>query len=139
LSKKIIKLSVNREFQLIGIVSDLSSHKLSWLINSNIGLKLSQLDDIIIKNINNVEQQNFSCYGFDSINGITYNLISNKTNNGILIKKLKNIDFLFQIEPKVPKIKKNKLVEQLKKIDSIISILEIDIKKLSSNAFKLLP
>ena len=135
MKKKIIKLSVERHFQLIGIVTNLSSYKLSWLINSNIGFKLTQLDDIIVENKN--ETQNFSSYVFEDVSEVTYNLISNKSDNGILIKKLKNIDFFIQIEPNLSDNQKNNLIEQLKEIDNIISILEIDTQNLSSVDYKI--
>ena len=133
MKKKIIKLSLNRQFQLIGIVTNLSSYKLSWLINSNIEFNLAQLDDIVIENNN--KTQNFSSYVFEDISEVTYNLISNKSDNNILIKKLKNIDFFIKIEPNLTDKQKNNLIEKLKKIDNIISVLEIDTQNLSSTDY----
>ena len=135
MKKKIIKLSVNRQFQLIGIVTNLSSYKLSWLINTNIGFKLTQHHDIIVESKN--ETQNFPSYVFEDISGVTYNLISNKTDNCILIKKLKNIDFFIKIEPSLSDNKKNNLIEKLKNINNITSVLEIDTKNLSSPDYKI--
>ncbi len=136
MSKKIIKLVVNREFQLIGIVSNLSSYKISWLINSNINLDLKQTDDIIIKKNN--QHYFFSNYTYDNEIGTIFNLISNKVENNILIKKLKNIDYFLQIEPNLSENKKNTLIENIKNIKNIISVLEISIKSLNPADYKIL-
>ena len=129
MSKKVIKLLIDRNFQLIGIVSNLSNYKLSWLINSNIGLNLKQLEDIVV---NRKEIKcDFSNYNYND-NGIVYNLISNKSKNINLITKLKHIDYFFQIEPNLSKNKITNLIENLKKIESITSVLEIVPQNLSS-------
>ncbi|MBN1251889.1 MAG: IPExxxVDY family protein [Bacteroidales bacterium] len=126
MKKKIIKLSINRQFQLIGINSNLSSYKLSWLINSNISFKFTQSDDIIFENRKNNKKLYFSCYVFEDDDEVIYNLISNKTEDGVLLKSLKNIDFFLKIEPYISEYQINKLLNDLKKIENIITVLEIN-------------
>ena len=136
MKKKIIKLSINRQFQLIGIVSNLSSYKLSWSINSKIGFNLSQLGDIIVENKRNDDKLCFSSYVFEDKSEITYNLISNKTDNGVLIRKIKNIDFILKIEPEISENQKNNIIEKLKEIDNIISVLEINTESLNQGDYR---
>ena len=52
MKKKIIKLSVESEFMLIGISARVSTHKLSWLLNSKLSVDFKQAEDLVIESNN---------------------------------------------------------------------------------------
>ncbi len=126
LKKKVIKLLVEAEFKLIGIATRFSTHKLSWLLNTNLNTDFKQTSDLILKSKNSGKDTNYSIYEYDSKSGITYSLIENNNNTGILIKQLNNIDYLLKIEGESSDKHIEELAKKIRETDHIIACLIID-------------
>jgi hypothetical protein len=122
LKKKIHKLPLKVEFNysLIGISSHENDYRLSWAINQNLNLKLSQDSNLLVSIKNTEIIQRFSV--FSSIeNGIKYELISCLSEQGYLFKKLKNIDYIMKISGDSKQLFLNRITHKLNKIDIVIT------------------
>ncbi len=122
--KKVHRLDFDSELILIGIASHQSDYRVSWAINESLNFELTQGKsiEVYVKKIDKIQQ--FSVFYYETENR-TFRLISNRCENGILIKKFKNIDFLLIITGKINNQEISVLIEQLKKIKIIIATYQI--------------
>ncbi len=127
--KKILKLEIEPEndYNLIGIASHENDYRLSWAINNSLGLDLKKDEDLILNHPKHKIIINYSLFNFDDeTNYITYNLISNKSEKGFLIPKMKNIDFILRVSGSTDQNLLNDLIFGLKKIDIVITAFLIN-------------
>ncbi|MDA3954810.1 MAG: IPExxxVDY family protein [Bacteroidales bacterium] len=120
--KKIHKLAieVENDYSLIGIASHENDYRLSWAINKALGLDLKKNEDLLINHPKHKIIINYSLYNYDDENNyITYNLISNKSEQGFLIPEMKNIDFVFRVSGNPDQNLLDALIVKLKKIDIV--------------------
>jgi len=132
LKKKIIKLSIETKFKLIGIATRISAHKLSWLLNTELNTDFKQASDLILNNTNH------AIYEHDTNTGVFFHLIENKNDSVTLIKQLKNIDYLLKIEGDFSKNQITQLTKKIRNIESITACLTIDIQKLKQKEVELI-
>jgi hypothetical protein len=116
----------NEEYTFLGIVSSEADYKLSHLLNKKLRIALKNNNTIEIMGVNG-SQISFSRYT-DTTGSpeITYNLISNRSDKNYLIKKLKNIDYLFQIHSTDKKHDPDKLTSNLREIEIITAVFRLD-------------
>jgi hypothetical protein len=91
-----LKINQNDEPVLIGIVSSEPDYKISLALNKKLKISLKQAPSLHLKNSSGQELI-FSRFSDSSSSGIIFDLISNRFGKTHLIKKLKNIDFIFHI------------------------------------------
>lgn len=137
LKKRVIKLSFDTNFRLIGISTRLSAHKLSWLLNAQIDTRFKQIDDLVLTSNQNENNLAFAVYEFEAKSDLIYKLIENKKSSGILIKKL-NIDYLLKIEGSFSEKTIDQLVKKIRKTESINACLLIDNKNIKQKDIDLL-
>ncbi|MEN8118756.1 MAG: IPExxxVDY family protein [Bacteroidota bacterium] len=138
MKKKVIKLSVENEFKLIGIATSFSTHKLSWLLNTRLNTDFKQTKDLILRSKDSEKDTNYSVYEYDTKSGITYSLIENNSNSGILIKQLNNIDYLLKIEGGFSDKNMEQLTKKIRETDHIIACLIIDIQNIKQKEIDLI-
>jgi hypothetical protein len=130
MKKKIHKLKYipDYDFTLIGISAHEHDYRLTWNVNKKLGLNLIKINDLEIFNKKLNTQQSFSLYAYqDEDSLLDYHLISNKCENGFLIKELQNLDFFLKITGEgYDTTFINQLVKQLKEADQVISAFYID-------------
>jgi len=116
----------NEEYTFLGIVSAEADYKLSHLLNKKLRIELKNNKTIEVKGVNG-SQISFSRYS-DTTGSpeITYNLISNRSDKDYLIKKLKNIDYLFQIYSTDNSYNIDKLTVTLREIEIITAVFRLD-------------
>jgi len=136
LKKKVIKLQINTEFKLIGIVSRLSAYKLSWLFNKEINTEFKQTHDLVLKSPG--KDKVFVVFESDTNKDVTYRLIENKNDSGTLIRQLSNVDFLLKIDGGFSDKNIEHLIKKMRSIDDIIASLSIDILTLKQKEISLL-
>jgi hypothetical protein len=111
---------------IIGIVSSEPDYKLSLAINRK--LKISLKNDspiLIIEDAGN----NITFSMFSDASGsphLCYDLTSNRSGKNFLIKRLKNIDFIFQVHNPVNDETIRKIVATLKETECITAVFLID-------------
>jgi hypothetical protein len=128
--QKITKIQLidqtNEEYSFLGIVSAEADYKLTQLLNKKLKIALKNSRTLEIMG-NNGSNMNFSRYS--DISGspeITYNLISNRSEKDYLLKKLKNIDYFFQIHSVDNKHDIERLTSALREIERITAVFRLD-------------
>ena len=91
--KTVIKLETEPVyFTIIGISSHENDYRLSWSLNEKLGLSFSHGDSLLAGS-----DKEFSRF-FNQYDNQLLVLISNRCDNGFLIDKHKNLDFILKID-----------------------------------------
>lgn len=113
-------------YTFLGIVSTEADYKLSFLLNKKLKIALKNTKTIEIKE-GNGSNLNFSRYSDSSGSPeITYNLISNKSEKNYLLKKLRNIDYFFQIHCLGNECDVELFTGSLREIETITAVFRLD-------------
>lgn len=122
MKKKVHKLTGldKTTFRLIGISCHESDYRLSWAINSQLGFSFKKAENHTISHPISGEKMEFTMFSCTiQESSLKYNLISNRCQNGFLIEKLKNIDFLLQVFGELENDDIKKIVSSVKGIDLV--------------------
>lgn len=105
---KVLKIS-EPDYFLVGISSHQSDYKVSWAINNALKINLTAEEEYFsIQSTDNLLKE-FSKFTFEEEESLFYYcLVSNLCENGYLIPKLKNIDFLLKISETILKARRIK-------------------------------
>ena len=60
-----IKIELESDYVLIGIVSSENDYKLSWLLNKNLNIEFVSDDAIEVKSVGQAENLKFALYTYD--------------------------------------------------------------------------
>lgn len=119
------------QFFVICIASHQNHYRLSWGLNKTLGLYFQKTQDLEINVEKSEVKQYFSRYVSPGDNlEVSWNLISNKSEQGHLLKDQKNIDYILKIEGEVDEEFVQTIVQKLRKQEMIITAFEL--KPLSS-------
>jgi len=103
------------EFTLLGISSHEDDYHLSWALNQSLGMNFTRTNNLEIPSSKTDMKQEFSVYQYEDENSmLIYNIISNKSGNGVLIPDLKNIDYFLQIYGDINHSKLDNIIEELR-------------------------
>ena len=121
--KKLHKLNFEyeRDYMLVGIASHENDYRLSWALNKNLNFNFTKTDDLIINHPKHKIEINYSMYFSNDDSYLNYYLISNKSEKGFLLPKMKNIDFVLKISGDANMDFLNELLKKLKHIDIVIT------------------
>jgi len=128
MTKKVHKLKgfQPESFRAICIASHQNHYRLSWALNKVLNIQFQKADDLVIKISKANIEQHFSKYiCHDDTLPITYNLISNKCEQGYLLKDLPNIDFFLKIEGDIEGELIQNLINKIKGLDIVITAFEL--------------
>jgi len=103
-----------KEFYFIGIASFEQDYKLSHLLNRRLNINLSHSNDEIITDNNN-KPTLFSKFTTPDGN---FTLISNRSDNILLIKKMNKIDF-FYLANQISPVDFNNTLDLIRKIEGV--------------------
>jgi hypothetical protein len=109
-----LKTSPGHKDFLLGIVSTEPDYKLSLTINKEFRISLKNTSPLKTTDISGSPD-------------LIYNLISNRSDKNYLLKKLKNVDFIFQVQDCENQTDLNQLTLSLRKIESINAVFIIDL------------
>jgi len=133
-SQRITRLHLNDNqndgFFLLGLVSAEPDYKLSLAINKKLHINLKNSDPVSIQETayNKLHFSRFT----DSEKGhdLIYSLVSNRCGKDFMVKKLKNIDYLFVIHDTENEKKQEEVASSLREIEAVSALFNIDIKTL---------
>ena len=112
------------DFEVFAINSHSKSYKLCWFLNNFLELKLE------ITNAHRIsEGLFFTRYKYANKEGGVFNLLVNRSKKGYLIPSQKSVNYFLVITKEKCRIKKQELLQKLKKINDILLVFEIDLKK----------
>ena len=120
-----LKLSQINDFLLLGLVSSEPDYKLSITLNNKFRISLKNIAPVEISD-ENKSILSFSRFSSIDNSGIVYNLISNRSGKHFLLRKLKNIDYIFQIHDSENKKNIELVTDSLREIESVNAVFGID-------------
>lgn len=125
-----LKVNQNIEPVVVGIVSAEPDYKLSLALNRKLKISLRNAKPLKVA-VDDGKEIPFSRFSdISSPDGLSYDLISNRNEKNFLIRKLKNIDFIFQIHNAETNADAGSVMSAIKDIDSVTAVFNIDIKSL---------
>jgi hypothetical protein len=124
-----LKINQNNESVLVGIVSAEPDYKLSLAINKRLNISLKNSGPVIVSDEKGTGIA-FSRFFHDASEKGSYELISNRVEKHFLLRKLKNIDYIFQIHHTVDDREADNIMSLLRDADSVTAVFKIDLKSL---------
>jgi hypothetical protein len=124
-----VKLNIeqNNDFVLLGLVSAEPDYKLSLSLNKKFGISLKNIPPLKLT-AGTKSELAFSRFSNNNDNSdLIFSLISNRTGKNFLLNKLKNIDYLLQIQISENEIDLNNITSSLREIDTVTAVFNIDI------------
>ncbi|HLN21235.1 MAG TPA: IPExxxVDY family protein [Bacteroidales bacterium] len=135
--KKITRLRLDKngtdEFILIGLVSAEPDYKISLAINKKLHISLKNSDPVKID-----DGKTFSSFAATGTSGITYTLISNRTDNDMLLGKFKNVDYVFVVHDPEKEMKTKDLVISFRQTEYINAAFIMDPDSVKDKNFQYL-
>ena len=110
-------------FTVIGISSHENDYRLSWSINNQLGYAFSQGDNLITS-----DGREFACFVHEGDNQ-TLLLISNRCDDGFLLPKFKNIDFVLKFNSELNDTQISEWLRDLRKVSLISASFQIPANK----------
>jgi hypothetical protein len=129
-SKKITRIRLdaltNDMFFLYGIVSSEPDYKLSLALNKKMGIFLKNRAPLKLHN-DTGNELSFSRFSYtNDDDDVIYELISNRSEKQYLLKKLKNIDYIFHVHFHGNDIIGSKVTSLLRDTESVNAVFVID-------------
>jgi hypothetical protein len=123
-----LKLNVeqNNDYILLGIVSSEPDYKLSLSLNKKFRISLKNILPLKLPGDNKSELSFSRFSNNEDPSDLKFNLISNRSGKNFLLNKLKNIDYLLQIQTSENDVNFNFINLNLREIDTITAIFNID-------------
>jgi hypothetical protein len=125
-----LKVNQNIDSVLVGIVSAEPDYKLSLSINRKLRISLKRGTSVVATDENGNELSFSRFTDNQGLGGSSCELVSNRFEKNFLIRKLRNVDYIFQIhnpgnEPEIEKI-----ISGLRGTESVTAVFNIDPKSL---------
>jgi hypothetical protein len=113
-------------YTMMGISCHLRDYRLSYLVNENLGFRLVRLDDLPYLPQGAKEQVSFSLYRWkDDDQYNTYYLITNRSEDSLLIPQMKQADFLLLVEGPFKKKQQDDILARLRRIPNVLTAFGI--------------
>jgi hypothetical protein len=123
---------------VIGIVSADPDYRLSLKLNKKLAISLKNSDPVEFQ-ADDGKKILFSRFSDSSgAHDLHFQLISNRLEKNFMLKKLKNIDYLLLLNNPAKDFSREKVMSQLREIDSITGVFNIEIKTLNDKNLKYL-
>ena len=124
-----VKLNIeqNNDYILLGLVSSEPDYKLSLSLNKKFGISLKNITPLKITDDIKSELAFSRFSNNDDSTDLTFSLISNRCGKSFLLNKLKNIDYLLQINIPEKEISTDQITSSLREIDTINAVFNINI------------
>jgi hypothetical protein len=134
-----IHLSVNEQDIpiVIGIVSADPDYKLSLTLNKYLAISLKNTDAVEFQDDKD-NKLHFSRFSDSSGPDWHFQLVSNRSEKEFMLKKLKNIDYLLLLQKPEKDFSPDRILSQLREIDSITGVFNIEIRTLNDKNLKYL-
>ena len=124
-----VKLNIeqNNDYILLGLVSAEPDYKLSLSLNKKFGISLKNIAPLRLTE-NEKSDITFSRFSNnDDQAHLMFNLISNRSGKIYLLSKLKNIDYILQIQISEKEADLNNITSRLREVDTVTLVFNIDI------------
>jgi hypothetical protein len=117
----------NFDFLLFGLSSHENDYRLVWKINQTFSFNFERGKNHRIFSKKTGQEIEFAQYSYDDEDTFyLYHLIANKSEQGVLLEELKNIDYLIMIQGEFTEAFSNGFQIRLKKIENVQGVFKID-------------
>lgn len=132
--KKILKLELNNQFDflLYAIICSYKDYRLCFELNQQLKIKLKRDKDVELVLDRKKNRSSFSNYLYTSPVNESYHVINNKSHIGSFIPEKKNIDYFLMVTNLQAKNLIDGILSQLKKIEIISGVYEMNPAELKS-------
>jgi hypothetical protein len=125
-----LKINQNNQSVLVGIVSAEPDYKLSLTLNRKLKISLKNVAPLLVADDSGAEVPFSRFSDTSSSHGQAYDLTSNRSEKNFLIRKLKNIDYIFQIHNPENEAYIENIISMLRGTESVTAVFNIDSKSL---------
>jgi hypothetical protein len=133
-----LKISKENEFVLVGLVSSEPDYILSQIINKKFRISLKNSLPVSIPEETGCELS-FSRFSHtNESTGTSYSLFSNRSGNNFLLRKLRNVDYIFQLHDPENENSVDSLITALKDIEAVNAVFPIDLNTFKDKNLKYL-
>ncbi|MBN4081732.1 IPExxxVDY family protein [bacterium AH-315-C07] len=131
MSRKLLQLDYNYDFDLIGIVSSARIYKLCWDINNVLRFNLERIDDLQLTHTKLKIDTTFARYIQKNENDeeLSDFLVANKSSAGLLIPERKEADYFLVLNTEYDV---KDVSNKLKSLSSVQTVFTLDVSKLKS-------
>lgn len=132
MSKFLLKIEEDFDFNLIGICSHIKDYRMVWELNKNLGLDLCKDSNYELQQKS--QKQSHAFHHFcDEENLTDYFLIGNRSDAGLLIPEENKCDYLLVIKGNVLSDEEmNQLLKKINLISQVLTAYEIEVEELKS-------
>jgi hypothetical protein len=121
-----LKDNQTNDSDIIGIVSTEPDYKLSLALNRKLKISLKNDSPVVIREESGVEIAFSRFSDISAASNPGFDLISNRSGKYFLLKKLKNIDFIFQVHNPGDENAVKVIAATLKNMECITAVFRID-------------
>ena len=121
-----LKINQNNDLILFGLVSAEPDYKLSLTLNKKFRISLKNISPVKITDDNGSELVFSRFSDTRGSSDIIFTLISNRSGKHFLLKKLKNIDYIFQVQDPDNENNISRITASLREIDTVTAVFNID-------------
>lgn len=134
MAKKVLKIDYSEsfDFYLAGIVCGYKDYRLCFELNNALSIQLKRLTDHAISTGKLGAKSFFAFYGFKNKFGHEYYVLSNKGTSGLLIPEKSTIDYFLIIKAEAKDIEFKNIIKQIKLLEVITAIAELNASTLKS-------
>ena len=121
--RNVVKLDASPvTFTVMGISSHENDYRLSWSINEQLGLSFVQSDSLII------DGNEFTCFVAEN-DDHSLILISNRCDDGFLLEKYKNFDFILKFSAELNEAEAYVWLRDLRRVPLVSAVFPIPVNK----------
>ncbi len=133
MSRHVLHVDFDFDFELLSIISPLRDYRLCHQINRHLQLDFVRMNDLEITNEKKRIQAQFPVFTYeDEINFLQYFLIGNKCAGFHLIPEMKEVDYFLMMRGDAAGMVKADIMSRLKKLSDIQTLFEVEPKNLKS-------
>ncbi|AFD08412.1 hypothetical protein D3C87_1654920 [compost metagenome] len=132
MNKKILKVSFDYDFTLIGIIAPARDYRFCWFFNKELFFNLVKTDEIILTNKLNQEVYFSKYHQFFEEGEQDFYVLANKGSEGYLVPERKEVDFFLLIHNMNYKADKETLLSRINKMSITQTAFFIDANQLKS-------
>lgn len=114
-------------FLLLGLVSSENDYRLIWTVNQQLGFAFEKTGNHKVPGRSGQMELEFSHYIYENEDlFLLYRIIANKSEEGVLLEELKNIDYLMVVQGEFTDLYIKDLISGLKSMEHIQAVFRIN-------------
>jgi len=128
-----LDLAIEKDFCLLGVVTDEPDYKLCWMINRFLDMNFEKQEELQLFHRKLDEEQVFSHFSYhDSDALITFRIIRNRSENGYFLDELKNIDYLIHIQGEINTMRINDFMQSVGALEPVRMCVPSDLSRIKN-------